>query len=105
MAQHSQRFDGADAVPVEKLARQIEPAAPRILVEIAQDIGQLQCAAERIGDRVRVGARVAEDMHRQMPDRRGDARAIQVQRGHVRGAHIFGCVHFHAVDNSVEVLA
>ena len=69
MAQHLQRLGRADAVPIEKLARQIQPAAPRVLVEVAQDIGQLQGAAERIGDRVRVGARIAEHMHRQMPDR------------------------------------
>ena len=105
MPQDLKRVRRADAVPIEKLARQVQPAAPRVLVEVAQDIGQLQGAAERIGDRVRVGARIAEHMHRQMPDRGGDARAVQVERRHVRGAYVLDCVHFHAVDNSVEVLA
>ena len=92
-------------MPIQDLARQVQPAAPRVLVEVAQDIGQLQGAAEQIGDRVRVGARIAEHMHRQMPDRGGDPRAVQVERRHVRSADILGCVHFHAVDNGVEVLA
>ena len=105
MPQDLKRFGRADAVPFENLARQIQPAAPRVLVEIAQDVGQLQGAAERIGDRVRVGARIAEHMHRQMPDRGGDARAIQVERRQVRSADVLDCVHFHAVDNGVEVLA
>ena len=105
MPQHLKRLDAADAVPVEDLARQIQPAAPRVLVEVAQDIGQLQGAAERIGDSVRVGARIAEHMHRQMPDRAGDACAVQVERRHVGGADILGCIHLHAVDNGVEVLA
>ena len=92
-------------MPVENLARQVQPAAPRVLVEVAQDVGQLQRAAERIGDSVRVGARIAEHMHRQMSDRAGDARAVQVERRHVRSADVLGCVHLHAVDNGVEVLA
>ena len=92
-------------MPFENLARQVQPAAPRILVEIAQDVGQLQRAAEQIGDRVRVGARSPKTCTDKCPTARGDARAIQVERRHVGRADIFGCVHFHAVDNSVEVLA
>ena len=58
-----------------------------------------------VGDRMRRRARIAEDMHRQMPDRARDPAAIQVEGGEVRGADILGRIHFHTVDNSVEVIA
>src|SRR5207302_2582682 len=54
MTQHLARGSVADAVPIEQFARQIKPAALCILVEIAQDVGQLQGAAERSEER-RVG--------------------------------------------------
>ena len=105
MAQHHARLGVADAVPFEDLARQIEPAALRVLVEVAQDVGQLQGAAERIGDGVRVRALIAEDVHRQMADRAGDPRAIEVERRQIGGANVFGRVHLHPVDHREEVLA
>ena len=37
----------------QRLARQIEPADARILVEVAQDVGELQRAAEMMGERAR----------------------------------------------------
>ena len=105
MAQHRRRLVAADAVPVEDLARQIEPAALRVLVEVAQDVGQLQGAAERIGDPVRGLAGIAEDMHRQMADRAGDPRAIEVERRQIGGADILDGIHLHAVDDVVKIVA
>ena len=106
MTQHSEgRLGAADAVPFEDLARQIEPAALRILVEVAQDIGQLQGAAERIGDFVRRRPGIAEDMNRQMADRTRDPGAIEVERRQVGGTNVLRRVHLHTVDNGVEVLA
>ena len=35
---------------LQRLARQIEPPDRRILVDVAQDVGQLQRAAEMIGE-------------------------------------------------------
>ena len=45
MAQHRRRIGAGDPVPLEEFARQVEAAALRILIEIAQDIGELQSPA------------------------------------------------------------
>ena len=52
-----------------------------------------------------VGARIAKDVDRQMPDRARDTTAIKVERREVRGADVLCCIHLHTVDNGVEVLA
>ena len=48
---------------------------------------------------------IAEDMHRQTPDRAGDPVAIEVERRQVGGADVVRGVHLHAVDNGEEILA
>ena len=88
---------------VEDLARQIEPAALCILVEIAQDVGELQGAAERMGDPVRRRAGIAEDMHREAADGAGDPVAIKVERREIGRADILLRVHLHAVDDVEEI--
>ena len=47
-AQRGDGIAGVDAGLVERLARQIEPADAGVLVEVAQDVGQLQGAAEMV---------------------------------------------------------
>ncbi len=101
MTQHLARDSAADAVAIEQLARQIEPAALGVLVEIAQDVGQLQGAAERIGDGMSPGARIAKDVHRQMADRARDPAAIEVEGRQIGGANVLRRVHLHTVNNSV----
>ena len=46
------RLGTANPVAVEDLAGQIQSPATGILVEVAQNIGQLQRSAERLGNRV-----------------------------------------------------
>jgi hypothetical protein len=50
MRQHGRRIVAQDAVLFQRLARQIEAAALGILIDIAQDIGQLQRPAQMVGD-------------------------------------------------------
>ena len=58
MAQHGLGSVVADAGVAQIFARQIEPAALGILGEIAQDVGELERAAELLRDTVR-GRRVS----------------------------------------------
>ena len=69
-----------DAGVEQRLARQIEPADRGILVEIAQDVGELQRAPEMMREQLAVLALHAEDPHRQPPDRARHAIAIEVER-------------------------
>ena len=98
------RVGGGDAAVVQCIPRQIEPAQRRVLVEVAQDIGELQRAAKMMGEREAVIVLHAEDTHRQPPDRAGDAVAIKVERGTVGRADVGDDIHFHAVDDGEEVL-
>ena len=70
-----------------------------VLIEIAQDIGQLQRAAEMMRKRKPVFALHAENAHRKPPDRAGDAVAIKIERRVVRRADVGDDIHFHAVDD------
>ncbi len=69
---------------LQDFARQIEPPAPGILGQVAQDVGELQGAAERMRDTVGGGRIIAEDAHREPPDRARHAVAIKVE--HCRGS-------------------
>ena len=51
MRHHVGRIVAQDAGLLQRLARQIEPADRRVLVDVAQDVGELQRAAEMIGER------------------------------------------------------
>ena len=90
---------------LQRLARQIEPPDRRVLVEVAQDVGQLQRAAEMMGERDAGLLLHAEDAHRQPPDRARDAVAIEIELRPVGRADVGDDVHFHAVDDGLEVLA
>ena len=50
MLQDGDRIGVSDTVPVENFMRQIEPSATGVLIEIAEDIGQLQGSTERFSD-------------------------------------------------------
>ena len=50
MRQHGGRLGAEDAGGLQRLARQIEPPDRRVLVDVAQDVGELQRAAEMIGE-------------------------------------------------------
>ncbi len=81
MAQHRNRIDVVNPVALQDFARQIEPSAAGILVEIAQNIRQLQCPPERVGDAVRRFAGVAKNMDRKMTNRARHPGAIKIERG------------------------
>ena len=90
---------------VKILPRQIEPADIRVLVDIAQDIGQLQRASEMMRQLDPGVVRHAEDPHRQTADRARDPVAIQIERCEVGRADVGHDIHFHAVDDGEEILA
>lgn len=90
---------------VEFLHRQVEAPALRILVDVAQDVGELERPAlvPREADSVRL--RHAEDAHREPSDGARDPVAIEVELGFRRGDDVLLRVHRHAVDHGLEVLA
>ena len=89
----------------QSFARQIQPADAGVFVDVAQDIGQLQRAAEMMREQDAVGLGETEHPHRQPPDRAGDAVAIQIERGKVRRPDVLRHVHLHAIDDGQEILA
>src|SRR5271169_2992447 len=89
----------------EPLTRQIEPADLRILIEVAQDVGQLQRAAEVMRKQDSIVPRETEYPHRQASDGAGHAITVEIERGEVRRADILRYIHFHTVDDREEILA
>ena len=85
--EHCDGIGVANAMRLEEFARQIEPAAVGVLGDVAQDIGELQGAAEQIRDAVGRGAGIAEDADREMPDGARDPGAVEIERGERRGAN------------------
>ena len=102
---HLLRIVAGDAGVQQAFARQIEPAEAGVFVDVAQDVGQLQRAAEMMRERDAVVLGEAEHPHRQPPDRAGDAVAIEIERRQVRRADVLRHVHLHAVDDGQEILA
>ena len=102
---HLGRIGAFDAGGLQRVPRQIKPAHRGVLVEVAQNIGELQRAAEMMRERKARIALHAEHAHRQPPDRAGDAVAIKIERRPVRRADVRNHVHFHAVDDGDEVVA
>ena len=99
------RIVAGDPGVQQRFARQIQPAEPGILVDVAQDVGQLQRAAEMMREHNAVVLGQAEHPHRQPPDGAGDAIAIEIERRQVRRADILRHVHLHAVDDGQKILA
>ena len=89
----------------QAFARQIEPADAGVFVDVAQDIGQLQRAAEMMREQDAVVLGETEHPHRQPTDRAGDAVAIQIERRQIRRPDILRHVHLHAIDDGQEILA
>ena len=85
-------------------ARQIEPADLGVLVDVAQDVGELQRAAEMVRERNAVVLRHAEHAHRQPSHRARHPVAVEVELCPVGRADVLGGVHVHAVDHGEEVL-
>src|SRR3981081_1230708 len=88
---------------VERFTRQIEPADLRILVEVAQNIGELKRTPEMVGEPATVLGAEAEDLDRQAADRAGDAVAIKIKGREAGRPDIRQHVHLHAVDDGEEI--
>ena len=85
--------------------RQIEPADAGVLVDVAQDVGQLQRAAKMMREQDAVILGEAEHPHRQPPDRARDPVAIEIEGREIGRADILRDIHFHAVDDRQKILA
>jgi len=103
MAQDRRRVGSAYPVPVEHLTGQIESPAAGVLVEIAQNVGQLQSPPKRLCNRVGGIARIAKDVDREMTDRACNPRAVKVERREIGSADICARVHLHPVNDRHEI--
>src|SRR6266446_101781 len=103
MLQDRERIGPANTVPVENFTWQIKPPTTGVLVEVAQDIGQLQRSTERFGDRMGSIALVPENMDREMADGARDTRTIEVERRKIGDTNRLARIHLHSVDNGEEI--
>src|SRR6266850_3538877 len=103
MLQDPERIGPANTVPVENFTWQIKPPTTGVLVEVAQDIGQLQRSTERFGDRMGSIALVPENMDREMADGARDTRTIEVERRKIGDTNRLASIHLHSVDNGEEI--
>ncbi len=98
------RIGGSDAGSPQCFARQVQTPDRRVIIEVAQDVGELQCPAQVMGQLPSLRRRHAEDFHAQPSDGARNAIAIEVERREVRSADIRDDIHFHAVDDGEQVL-
>src|SRR6201989_3013753 len=84
-------------------ARKIETAYLRVLVDVAENVGKLQRAAEMIGKLDPFIFAGAEDANRKAADRGCHAIAVQIEPLEIGRADILHRIHFHAVDHREEV--
>ena len=97
------RLGALDSRLHQELARQVESADRGILVEVAQDVGELQCTPEVVRQLAAGRLVHAEDTGREAADGDGDAVAIEAERRGIGRANVRGDVHFHAVDHVEEI--
>src|SRR5262252_5327245 len=74
---------------LQKLARQIQPAYSRVLINVAKNVGQLQCPAELVSELKTRLLLHAEDFDRKPAYRARNALAIEVQGGKIGRADVF----------------
>jgi hypothetical protein len=103
--QHRRRIARRDAGFAQRLGGQIKAPERRVLVEVAQDVGELQRAPQMVRQRDAVALFHPEYAHRQAPDRARDPVAIKLERRLVGRADIADHVHLHPVDDGMEILA
>ena len=89
---------------VQQFARQVEAADGGVLVEVAQDVGQLQRAAEMMRELDAGLLLHAEDPHRQAADGASHAVAVEVERREIGRTDIGLDIHLHAVDHGQEIV-
>jgi hypothetical protein len=89
----------------QRLSWEVKSADCRVFVEIAQDVGKLKGASEMVGQGFTGLGVKAEDPHRQPPDRARHPVAIEVERCPIGRADVARGIHFHTVDDGVEMFA
>ena len=104
IGEHNFRIACRDAGAFEMIAREIEAADGGVLVEIAQDIGELQRAAEMMGEFEARPVVHAEHLDRQPPHRARHAVAIKIEDDEIGRDDVLRHIHLHAVDHGEEIL-
>ena len=85
-------------------ARQIQPTHRRILIDIAQDVGELQRPAQMMRQ-LESGPFVhPKHFDGKTSHRTGHPVAIEIESGKVRRDNVFRHVHVHAVQHGKEIL-
>src|SRR3984893_9552014 len=89
---------------MSQLRRQVKSADSGILIEVAQNVRQLQSASEVVSERKPVLLLHSEDAYGKSPDRTCHLVAIFLQRRLVRRADVAHHIHFHPINDGMEVL-
>ena len=100
----SSRLRLADARRAEIFAWQVEPAERRVLVEIAQNIGELERAAKMMREASAFRLRHPESPRGKASDRARHAIAIKIERGEIGRPYIVLDIHLHAIEHGVKIL-
>jgi len=95
----------ADARRAEIFAWQIEPAEGCVLVEIAQNVGELERAAKMMREALTFPLRHSESPRGKASDRARHAIAIKIERGQIGRPYIGHEIHLHAIDYGTKILA
>src|SRR3984893_13367190 len=95
----------ADARRAEIFAWQVEPAEGCVLVEIAQNVGELQRAAKMMREALTFPLRQSVSPSGKASDRARHAIAIKIERGQIGRPYIGIDIHLHAIDYGVKILA
>ena len=103
MRQRRSRLAAGDPGVAQEFARKVEPSDRSVLVEVAQDVGELQRTAEVMRKLQAVGFPDPENAHGKPADRARHAIAIKIEPGQVGCADVPGCIHLHTVDDRQEV--
>src|SRR3984893_14739681 len=105
LARNLSRLRLADARRAEIFAWQVEPAEGCVLVEIAQNVGELERAAKMMREALTFPLRHSESPRGKASDRARHAIAIKIERGQIGRPYIGIDIHLHAIDHGTKILA
>ena len=89
----------------EQFTRQVNTANACILIDVAQNVGNLQCAARVMGNSDTVIRWIAENAHAQSADRARYPVHVQIKCFHGRGYDRIARIHFHPCNDIEKVIA
>lgn len=95
---------GLDLELLQFIDRQVDAAAPRVVADVADDVGELERQSQLAGIVQRARILVAEHAGRQFADHAGHVPTVLAQAGPVQVAGLVQ-VHLHAVDDGQQTLA